>query len=122
MGGYGINPASWSGWSITQVAAYLYYDHWYSAAGGTAVLGWHQYGSPPASSPGIGVAQHVGGWPRNYGQWVDITSWGQGFATGNLLGLAIGPAPDNGSGYYGSAHGQGEANPSRIRISGQAWV
>jgi hypothetical protein len=119
---FAIPTADWSGWTITKVEAYFYFDHWGNGAGGTAKIGSHTYTSPPASSPRITARQSVSGWGRDVGKWVDITSWGKGLATGSLKGVALGPANSTDTlKFYGYAHGDGQGNEPKIRITGYKY-
>jgi hypothetical protein len=120
-GGFGISAGEWDGWTVTKVEVFLKYHHWWSASGGTALIGSHTYSSEPESNPSVNARRtKVTGWKRDQGKWVDITSWGKGLATGSLKGVCIGPAGSTGTAYYGTAYGTGSSRP-QLRITGYRW-
>jgi hypothetical protein len=113
------------GATVRKVEVYLYYWHWYSASGGTAVIGYHNStaNAAPSYDPSKdAVAEKlVTSWPRNAGKWVDISSAGlftlDGWRTGVHRGIALGPGPSNSTTYYGKAYGNSEANEPKLRIT-----
>lgn len=114
-----------SGATVQKVEVYLYYDHWYNNAGGTAILGYHN--STATSAPAYDASKdnlnelQVPGWGINVGKWVNITSAGaftaDGWRTGAHTGIAIGYGPTTSLEYYGKARGNTEANEPRLRIT-----
>lgn len=114
-----------TGATVKKVEVYLYFWHWYSAAGGTAVLGYHN--STATSAPSYDASkdavdeERVSGWGRNVGKWVDITSSGlftaDGWRTGAHRGIVIGPGPSTSTTYYGKAYGNTESNEPKLRIT-----
>ena len=111
-----------SGATVKKVEVFLYYNHWYNNAGGTAIIGTHH--STATSAPSYSSSldsnnrKSVGGWGRNVGKWVDITSVvGSEFKTGASTGITIGPGPSNSSTYYGKANGYSQSNPPQLRIT-----
>jgi len=114
-----------SGATVKKVEVYLYYWHWYSASGGTAVIGYHT--STATSAPSYDASKDavaeklVSGWGRNVGKWVDITTSGlftaDGWRTGAHRGIALGPGPSTSSTYYGKAYGNTESNEPKLRIT-----
>lgn len=113
----------WDGADITKVEVYLLTPHWNSAGGGTAVIGSYTGSSEPSSWPGSGVNtdRTRSSFDRGQGKWVNITSWGAGFASGSLRAIALGPGPSTSSEYYGYAEGTGADRP-KIRITGDVWT
>ncbi|WP_424216988.1 hypothetical protein ACN20G_33380 (plasmid) [Streptomyces sp. BI20] len=102
-----------AGATVEKVEVFLHFEHWYEAAGGTAVLRLHGHNSRPATfstdSKSIAVP-----WRRAEGKWVDITSlWTAG---GAWRGVTLDPAITTPS-YYGRAHGVGQQYPPQIRIN-----
>lgn len=93
--------------TVDRVEVYIYFNHWFYNAGGTAVLGTHDATGPPGSWPGVGVLtdrMRIGGWPKPGGRWIDITSLSaDGWRTGTNRGVSLGPGPSNDVEYYGRA-------------------
>lgn len=114
-----------SGATVDKVELYLYYDHWYSFDGGTAVIGYHSSTatSAPAYDGNLDDVDElrVPGWGRNVGKWVNITSAGNftanGWRTGAHTGIVLGPGPSSSTVYYGKARGNTEPNEPRLRIT-----
>ncbi|MFD0353001.1 hypothetical protein ACFVHW_04515 [Streptomyces sp. NPDC127110] len=101
-----------AGAAISKVEVYLYFDHWYSAGGGTAVIRAHGHSSRPASfsTDSDSVTAAFG---RNEGRWVDITTI---FDSTSWRGIALDPNNTD-SQYYGRARGVGEAYPPQLRVT-----
>lgn len=114
-----------SGATVEKVELYLYYDHWYSFDGGTAVIGYHfsTATSAPAYDGNLDDVDElrVPGWGRNVGKWVNITSAGNftadGWRTGAHTGIVLGPGPSSSTVYYGKARGNTESKEPRLRIT-----
>ena len=114
-----------TGATVKKVEVYLYFWHWYSASGGTAVIGFHT--STATSAPAYDGSKDnqaeklVSGWGRNVGKWVDITTDGaftaDGWRTGAHRGICIGAGPTTSTTYYGKAYGNTEPNEPKIRIT-----
>ena len=102
--------ATLSGASINWIKVYLYFEHWYYNAGGTARIGLTGKSLPGSMTAG-GLATSSGGWPKPGGRWVDIPSnlW-NGFKTGQWGGITL-----NGDGGYGT-YGYASGNP-KIQIN-----
>ncbi|MGI5526819.1 hypothetical protein ACQEVX_05130 [Streptomyces syringium] len=101
-----------SGATIQRVEVFLYFDHWYSSSGGTAVIKTHGHGSRPSSFSSNSASKPVS-WGRNEGKWVDITNL---FDPAKTRGIALDPNSTSDT-YYGRAHGVGQANPPQLKIT-----
>ncbi|MET8696810.1 hypothetical protein ABZV65_30220, partial [Streptomyces bauhiniae] len=101
-----------SGATIQKAEVYLYYDHWFSNAGGKAVIKAHSFTSRPSSFSCDPEAKTIS-WARNEGKWVDITSV---FDSTKWRGIALDPNT-SGTTYYGRARGYGQSNPPRLKIT-----
>ncbi|MEU5181161.1 hypothetical protein AB0G49_14025 [Streptomyces longwoodensis] len=101
-----------SGATINKAEVYLYFDHWYSNAGGTAVIKAHKHTSRPSTFSCDPEAKSIS-WKRNEGKWVDITSV---FDSTTWRGIAIDPNSTS-STYYGSARGVGQTYPPQLRVT-----
>lgn len=115
VGGHG-NQKSWvwfdwekiwadlAGRTITKAELYLYAEHWWYSAGGTAVLGFHASDHRDSYNADLDNVdeKRSGNWPVG-GRWVDITgtSIAAQFQAGYAKGITIGPAPSTSLGYYG---------------------
>ncbi|MFJ4880075.1 hypothetical protein ACIP93_33375 [Streptomyces sp. NPDC088745] len=108
-------PASLSadlaGAKVEKAEVYLYFDHWYYSAGGTAVIKTHAHATRPARFSADAAGKSVS-WKRNEGKWVDITSM---FDPARWRGIALDPNSTNRL-YYGSARGATETYPPRLRV------
>lgn len=110
-----------SGADIISCEFYLYFDHWYFNAGGTAVIGTHDdsdvtSGSYPSGS--VNSNRKQVSFNRNQGKWVDMgKTIGEEFRDGDSLGIMIGPDPGaNQLEHYGRARGHSQNKSPRIRI------
>ncbi|KOX33034.1 MULTISPECIES: hypothetical protein [unclassified Streptomyces] len=101
-----------SGASIQRAELFLYYEHWYSNTGGTAVLKAHKHASRPASFSCDSEAMSVS-WSRNQGKWVDITAI---FDSTLWRGIALDPN-NSSSAFYGRARGVGEAYAPQLKVT-----
>ncbi|MGA5411553.1 hypothetical protein ACPCSC_30400 [Streptomyces lavendulocolor] len=101
-----------SGAVINKAEVYLYFEHWYNASGGTAVIKAHKHASRPATFSCDPEAQSIG-WSRNQGKWVDITGV---FDSTSWRGIALDPNNSSAT-YYGRARGVGETYPPRLRVT-----
>ncbi|MGR3937063.1 hypothetical protein [Streptomyces sp. BRA346] len=101
-----------SGATIQKAEVYLYFEHWYYAAGGTAVIRAHSHASRPARFSCDTEAKNVT-WSRNQGKWVDITSV---FDSTKWRGIALDPNTTNRT-HYGRARGVGQTYPPKLRVT-----
>ncbi|MER5482635.1 hypothetical protein ABT024_05375 [Streptomyces sp. NPDC002812] len=97
---------------IERAEVFLYFDHWYSNSGGTAVIKAHNHSSRPTTFSCDSEVQSVS-WARNEGKWVDITAV---FDSTSWRGIALDPTSTS-STYYGSARGVGETYPPQLRVT-----
>ncbi|MFB6630043.1 hypothetical protein ACFCWY_09115 [Streptomyces sp. NPDC056362] len=104
--------ADLAGATINRAQIYLYFDHWYNNAGGTAVIKAHKHASRPATFSCDAEAQSVT-WSRNQGKWVDITSV---FDSTSWRGIALDPNSSSAT-YYGRARGVGQTYPPQLRVT-----
>ncbi|MFD9394133.1 hypothetical protein ACFWBB_26375 [Streptomyces sp. NPDC060000] len=101
-----------SGATIQKAEVYLYFDHWYNNAGGTAVIKAHSFTSRPATFSSDAESKSVS-WAKNVGKWVDITSV---FDSTKWRGIALDPNNSSAT-YYGRARGYGQTNPPKLRVT-----
>ncbi|NEW73770.1 hypothetical protein [Streptomyces rhizosphaericus] len=101
-----------SGAKIIKAEIYLYFEHWYSNAGGKAVIKAHKHTSRPTVFSSDSESQTIS-WKRNEGKWVDITGV---FDSTSWRGIALDPNSTS-STYYGIARGVGQTNPPRLRVT-----
>lgn len=94
--------ATLAGATITKIRVYLYANHWYYNAGGTARVKVHGYSSAPGSSPSMTTALDSTSWPKPGGRWVTLpSSLHAGFISGAYRGVGVGPAGSTSQTYYG---------------------
>lgn len=113
-----------SGSTIDKCEVFLYFDHWWFGAGGTAILGTHNdtdvstaTNQSQISSQSTNRVQSAS-WPRNHGRWVDVgVTIGEELRDNTAKGLMIGPGPTTSGTYYGKTHGHGETYPPQLRIT-----
>ncbi|MEU3704689.1 hypothetical protein AB0E82_20670 [Streptomyces anulatus] len=101
-----------SGATINKAELYLYFPHWYSNAGGKAVIKAHGHTSRPSTFSSDSESMTVS-WARNQGKWVDITSI---FDSTKWRGIALDPNSTS-STYYGRARGVGESGAPQLRVT-----
>ncbi|MFJ1552700.1 hypothetical protein [Streptomyces mirabilis] len=101
-----------SGATIQKAEVYLYFDHWYNNAGGTAVIKAHSFTSRPSTFSSDAESKAVS-WAKNVGKWVDITSV---FDSTKWRGIALDPNNSSAT-YYGRARGYGQTNPPKLRVT-----
>lgn len=86
----------------------LTYFHWWSNAGGTAVVGTHGHTSRPSTFSATTNRWQSGGVQKGVPRWVDL---GAGvcaeFIAGSTKGIALGPGPSGSTTYYGKSYGAG---------------
>ncbi|MFP3990983.1 hypothetical protein U9R90_26655 [Streptomyces sp. E11-3] len=101
-----------SGATIEKAEVYLYFEHWYSASGGKAVIKAHSHASRPAKFSSDSESKTIS-WSRNQGKWVDITSV---FDSTKWRGIALDPNSTSRT-YYGRARGAGQTYPPKLRVT-----
>lgn len=101
-----------SGAVIQKAEVYLYFEHWYYAAGGTAVIRAHSHASRPARFSCDSEAKSVS-WSRNQGKWVDITAV---FDSTRWRGIALDPNSTSRTS-YGRARGVGQTYAPKLRVT-----
>ncbi|WP_179199781.1 hypothetical protein [Streptomyces sp. NRRL B-24572] len=101
-----------AGTTINKAEIYLYFDHWYSNAGGKAVIKAHKHASRPSTFSCDSEAMTVS-WGKNVGKWVDITAV---FDSTSWRGIALDPN-NSSTTYYGRARGYGETYPPQLRVT-----
>lgn len=96
------------GATINGVWIYLYFEHWYYASGGTAVIRLHNKTTTQSQFNALVNGMDSPNWPRAAGRWVAVPSsiWSQFDTT--FKGVSL-----RGNGGYGT---YGIANNCRIRI------
>lgn len=98
-----------NGATITACSVTLYAEHWYLNAGGTAVIGTHDYTAKPSTWTDSRVNQNrvqSSGWPKPGKRTVSLgTTIGTEFKTGVSKGIALGPGPTTSTTYYGKFSG-----------------
>jgi hypothetical protein len=102
-----------SGATVKKISVYLYAEHWYLSAGGTAVIGGHGYLSEPSTPDYLkhrADVMRVSGWKRGEGKWVTLpSSQYADFKSGAIRGVMVGPGPTTASEYYGRFAGPDKA-------------
>lgn len=84
----------------------LTFFHWWSNAGGTAVIGTHGSVSLPASFVATPNRWQSAGWGKGTTRWVDLGApTCVEFIAGTTQGFALGPGPSGSNEYYGKAYG-----------------
>jgi hypothetical protein len=120
--GFGTQPYTDMGSTakVSKVEVYLYANHWYYNAGGTAHIGTHTAtgaSSTQTSSNNLTVAS----WPIGAGKWVTLpSSWNSGWNSatpyrGITLGGDLGSSTSKT--YYGIFDGVGDTHPPQLRIT-----
>ncbi|CAM5311066.1 hypothetical protein [Streptomyces abikoensis] len=100
------------GATVQKVELFLYFDHFYSSSGGTAVIKTHGHSSRPGSFSSYSGSKAVA-FGRNEGKWIDITDL---FDPSKTRGIALDPNSTSDT-YYGRAHGVGQANPPQLKVT-----
>jgi hypothetical protein len=101
-----------SGATILKAEVYLYFEHWYGNAGGSAVIKAHKHTSRPSTFSSDSESKTIS-WKRNEGKWVDITSV---FDSTSWRGIALDPNSQS-STYYGVARGVGQTYPPKLKVT-----
>ncbi len=90
-----------SGATVLDIWVYLYADHWYYFAGGTARIGVHGNSTKPTTFPGINQDYAVN-FARDEGKWVRLpTAWYDSFKSGSYRGITLHAANSTAGQYYG---------------------
>ena len=112
--------ADLNGATILSCHVRLSYFHWYWNAGGTAIVGTHNYDGAPGSWSGTRVTENrlqFPNWPKPGTKTVSLgTTIGNEFKSGVSKGIAIGPGPSTNLDYYGQAYGQGTGSTREPRL------
>ena len=94
-----------NGSAVQRIEVYLKPYHWYSYAGGAAVIGVHGNVTAPASFSYSGSLTSSN-WPRGAGRWVTLPSaWYAGFAAGTSRGITLGGGASPSTVFYGRFYG-----------------
>jgi len=90
-----------AGATVLDIWVYLYADHWYYFAGGTARIGVHGNSTKPATFPGINQDLAVD-FARDEGKWVRLpTDWYASFKSGAYRGITLHAGNSTAGQYYG---------------------
>lgn len=113
-----------SGATVTKVEVYLYFNHWYYNAGGTAIIGYHTNLNNPGTWTGVNTdVVRSANWPKPGGRWVNLPGGVNGhflwqWAVPDARGIVVGPGPTTAAEYYGKFNGSGASNyKPKLRIS-----
>lgn len=104
-----------AGAAVEKVEVWLYANHWYNNAGGTAIIRCDG-GSAISGSAIGGSAVTVGGWPKPGGRWVDITSIAPNGGRG-VRRVQVGKTGSSSRVYYGWFDGHQESSPPVLRVT-----
>lgn len=106
---YAAIQSDLNGATITTCSVTLYAEHWYLNAGGTAVIGTHDYTAKPSTWADSRVIQdrvQSASWPKPGKRTVSLgTTIGNDFKSGIATGIALGPGPTTSTTYYGKFSG-----------------
>ncbi|WP_130335036.1 phage baseplate assembly protein V [Streptomyces sp. BK022] len=106
---------------VSKVEVYLYANHWYYNAGGTAHIGVFTNTSEPTGFAGVGgINQTVSSWPVGAGKWVTLpSSWNSSWNAGTpYRGITLGgDLSTTDKTYYGIFDGVGDTHPPQLRIT-----
>ncbi|MFE2101075.1 phage baseplate assembly protein V [Streptomyces sp. NPDC059468] len=123
MVGFGTQPYTDMGSTakVSKVEIYLYNQHWYYNAGGTAHIGVHTQTNQPGSFTMSGsLNTSVANWPVGAGKWVTLpSSWNSGWNSGSpYRGITLGgDLSTTDKTYYGYFDGVGGSHPPQLRIT-----
>jgi hypothetical protein len=108
------------GLTISKVELWLYAHTWYSAAGGTARIGWTAATTLPGTFRAAAPKVTVTGWRRATGRWVNITSASliAGLKAGTIRGVTLGPGVGSDRTYAARFDGSDGSNGPQLRITG----
>jgi hypothetical protein len=106
---------------VSKVEVYLYANHWYYNAGGTAHIGVFTNTTEPTGFSGVsGKNQTVTSWPVGAGKWVTLpSSWNSTWnASTPYRGITLGgDLVSTDKTYYGGFDGVGDTHPPQLRIT-----
>lgn len=99
-----------TGATLVSIKLSLYAEHWYYDAGGTAVIGTHDYTSKPGTWADSRVLQNrttVANWPKPGKKVLTLSNatFGADFQSGAAKGIALGPGNSSSLTYYGKFSG-----------------
>lgn len=117
---YATIQADLAGATITKTELYLNNNHFYSNAGGTAIIGYHNQSSVSGNHSSSQITDNVDTESFTYGQakWFTITNTiGNAFKNNTAKGIALGPGPSSSQSYYGYFAGNGESGEPQLRIT-----
>ncbi|PEA25811.1 hypothetical protein CN984_12260 [Bacillus cereus] len=117
--GFGDIQSKIAGSRIKKVELYLYAEHWWYYAGGTAVIGYHNHSNEPDRfGHSVYGAKYQKFSYRGQGMWVDMPiSLGEGIRDGYYKGISI-FADSYARDYYGVFSGAWDGgNAPRLKIT-----
>lgn len=117
---YATIQADLAGATITKTELYLNNNHFFSNAGGTAIIGTHNQTSVSGNHSSSQVSDNLDTEAFTYGQakWFTITNTiGNAFKNNTAKGIALGPGPSSSQSYYGYFAGNGESGEPQLRIT-----
>lgn len=117
--GFGDIQSKLAGSRIKKVELYLYAEHWWYYAGGTAVIGYHNHSNEPNSfGHSVYGAKYQKFSYRGQGMWIDMPiSLGEGIRDGYYKGISI-FADSYARDYYGVFSGAWDGgNAPRLKIT-----
>lgn len=118
LAGFGDIQTSIAGSKIEKVELYLYAEHWWYYAGGTAVIGYHNHSSEPSTfSHSVYGAKSQKFTARGQGQWITMpNTLGEGIRDGKYKGISIFANSYNKE-YYGVFNGAGDSYAPKLKIT-----
>lgn len=112
---YSTIQSDLNGATIQSIKLTAYAEHWYLNAGGTAVIGTHNYTSKPSTWADSRVNQNrqqSSGWPKPGSRTVTLSNTiATELGNGTSTGIAFGPGPTTSNTYYGKFTGSGTGRP-----------
>lgn len=107
-----------TGATVNKIEIYLYFQHWYSNAGGTAVIGCHGAENPVSTSSGTASIFTSAKWPKPGGRWVTLpSSTYDEWKSGAWCGILLGPGDSTSGTYYGKANGITGSYKPTLRVT-----
>lgn len=117
--GFGDIKSKLAGARIKKVELYLYAEHWWYYAGGTAVIGYHNHSNEPDRfGHSVYGAKYQRFTSRGQGMWIDMPiALGEGIRDGYYKGISI-FADSYSRDYYGVFSGAWDGgNAPRLKIT-----
>ncbi len=117
--GFGDIQSKLAGARIKKVELYLYAEHWWYYAGGTAVIGYHNHSNEPDYfGHSVYGAKYQRFTSRGQGMWIDMPiALGEGIRDGYYKGISI-FADSYSRDYYGVFSGAWDGeNAPRLKIT-----